>query len=143
MCTGTNNCDGADCKGAYNGAFHAYADQFGNNLGYVSFAQITDGLSNTFFVGEKHVQLGAFGTGPLDCSLYNGDYYTCSTRSAGPNYPLAIAPNVSSVVFGSYHTGVCQFVFGDGSVRSLAVSTNPATLALLANIADGQPVPDF
>jgi hypothetical protein len=56
---------------------------------------------------------------------------------------LASSPNISSVVFGSYHTGVCQFVFGDGGVRSLALGTNSAVLALLANIADGQPVPDF
>ncbi len=142
-CTGTENCDGADCVGAYNGAFRANFDQFGRNLGFVTFAQITDGLSNTLFVGEKHAQQGRFGTGPLDCSLYNGDYWTCSTRSAGPNFPLATSPGDSAVVFGSYHTGVCQFVLGDGSVRPIALTTSPAVLGLLANIADGQPVPDF
>jgi prepilin-type N-terminal cleavage/methylation domain-containing protein len=143
VCTGTNNCDGADCTGAYNGAFRSNYDQFGRNLGFVKFAMITDGLSNTFFAGDKHVQLDKFGCGPLDCSLYNGDYWMCSSRSAGPNFPIATSPRDTAVVFGSYHTGICQFLFGDGSVRSLAVSTNPNTLALLANIADGQPIPDF
>jgi hypothetical protein len=142
-CTGTNNCDGADCVGAYNGAFHSYSDQFGRNLGFVTFANVTDGLSNTFFVGEKQAQAGNFGRGPLDCSLYNGDYWTCSTRSAGPNFPLATSPTSGAVVFGSNHIGICQFLFGDGSVRSVSVNTSPAILALLADIGDGQPIPDF
>ena len=45
--------------------------------------------------------------------------------------------------FGSYHPGICQFVMGDGSVRPLSTAINPNILALLANIADGQPIPDF
>ena len=63
-CTGTEDCDGADCKGRliYNGAFRAGYDQYGRYLGTVTFEQITDGLSNTFFVGEKHVPLGHFGS---------------------------------------------------------------------------------
>jgi hypothetical protein len=142
-CTGTDNCDGADCSGARNGAFRAGYDQFGNWIGAVRFAEITDGLSNTFFVGEKHVQLGRFGMGPLDCSLYNGDYWVCSTRSAGPNYPLMQSPHEATASFGSYHTGLCQFAMGDGSVRSLSTSTDPQILALLANIADGHVIPDY
>jgi prepilin-type N-terminal cleavage/methylation domain-containing protein len=142
-CTGTDNCDGADCAGAFNGAFRSAYDQFGRSLGSVAFAQITDGLSNTFFVGEKHVQQGSFGTGPLDCSLYNGDYWMCCSRSAGPNFPLASSPGSAAAVFGSYHTGICQFLLGDGRVRSLLLSVSPAILGLLANIADGQPIPDF
>jgi prepilin-type N-terminal cleavage/methylation domain-containing protein len=142
-CTGTDNCDGADCAGAYNGAFRVGMNQFGQIIGAVSFNQITDGLSNTILVGEKHAQRGKFGTRELDCSLYNGDYWQCSTRSAGPNYRLATSPNDSAVVFGSYHPGICQFVLGDGSARPISVSTSPAILALLANIADGQPIPDY
>jgi prepilin-type N-terminal cleavage/methylation domain-containing protein/prepilin-type processing-associated H-X9-DG protein len=143
-CTGTDNCDGADCQPRlYNGAFRAGMDQFGNPLGRVTFAAISDGLSNTFFVGEKHVQLSAFGRGPLDCSLYNGDYWICSTRSAGPNYPLVTQLNDTAQAYGSYHPGMCQFLFGDGRVQPISVSINPGTLALLANIADGQVVPDY
>jgi type II secretory pathway pseudopilin PulG len=142
-CTGTDNCDGADCTGATNGAFRVDLDQFGRPVGAVRFAEITDGLSNTFLVGEKHVQLNNFGTGPLDCSFYNGDYWICSTRSAGPNYPLVRLKTDGSQAFGSYHTGVCLFLLGDGSVRGLPNSTDPNILALLANIADGQPTPDY
>jgi hypothetical protein len=143
-CTGTDNCDGTDCDGhVYNGAFRAAMNQYGRALGYISFSDITDGLSNTIFAGDKHVQMQNFGRGVLDCSLYNGDYWMCSSRSAGPNYPLAKKPTDTIIGFGGYHTGICQFLFGDGSTRALANSTDPTILALLANIADGQPIPDY
>jgi prepilin-type N-terminal cleavage/methylation domain-containing protein len=153
-CTGTDNCDGCDCPGAANGAFRAAYSQFGQSLGSVTFTHVTDGLSNTIFLGEKHVPLNSFGYGTLDCSLYNGDYWLCCSRSAGPNYALAQSPSdvpsnlfsnpfYPNIGFGSYHPGICQFVMGDGSVRPIANSTDPGILALLANIADGQPVPSF
>jgi hypothetical protein len=143
-CTGTDNCDGCDCDGqAFNGAFRAYVDQRGKILGSITFTQIIDGLSNTIFAGEKHVLQGYFGYGVLDCSLYNGDYWMCSSRSVSPNYPLAKKPTDAVIGFGGYHTSVCQFLLGDGSVRPVSNSTDPIILALLANIADGQPIPDY
>ncbi len=144
VCTGTDNCDGCDCDGqVYNGAFRANMNQYGQMLGYITYHDITDGLSNTLFAGDKHVHLYYFGYGVLDCSLYNGDYWMCSSRSAGPNYPLASKPTDAVIGFGGYHTGICQFLFGDGSARSINNSANPNTLALLANIADGQAIPDY
>jgi type II secretory pathway pseudopilin PulG len=142
-CTGTENCDGADCSGVNNGAFRSAYDQNLKFLGYVTFASILDGLSNTFFVGEKQVPRGAFGNGPLDCSMYNGDYPMCSSRSAGPNYPIATSQNSSNPTFGGYHPGVCLFLFGDSSVRSISNTIDPKIQALLANIADGQTIPDY
>jgi len=142
VCTGTDNCDGADCDGRlFNGAFHAGMNQYGQNLGVVRYTDITDGLSNTFFAGEKHVQMGYFGWGMLDCSLYNGDYWICSSRSAGPNYPISQDIHDNTVGFGSYHQGTLNFLFGDGHVRSLSKTTDPMVLALLANISDGQDPP--
>ncbi|HTU21903.1 MAG TPA: DUF1559 domain-containing protein [Gemmataceae bacterium] len=143
-CTGTDNCDGCDCDGqVFNGAFRAYQNQYGQVLGYIALKDITDGLSNTIFAGDKHVNLYNFGRGVLDCSLYNGDYWMCSSRSVGPNYPLAQKPSDTVIGFGGYHTGICQFLFGDGSVHAIANSTDPNILALLANIADGQPIPAY
>jgi prepilin-type N-terminal cleavage/methylation domain-containing protein len=143
-CTGTDNCDGTDCDGqAFNGAFRAAKNQYGQALGDISFRDITDGLSNTIFAGDKHVQMQNFGRGVLDCSLYNGDYWMCSSRGAGPNYPLVQNPTDFTIGFGGYHIGICQLVFGDGSVHALSNNTDPNTLALLANISDGQPIPDY
>jgi prepilin-type N-terminal cleavage/methylation domain-containing protein len=161
-CVGTDLCDGTDCGigQVYNGAFRSLTGyDFFTGGSYIpqaiKFSSISDGLSHTIFVGEKHVISTGFGVGSppsgnppdpfrMDGAIYNGDYLIHSGRASGPNYPMAQGPNdTTSVGFGSWHTGVCQFVFGDGSVHALGITINPNTLALLANIADGQVVEDF
>ena len=109
----------------------------------VRFAQITDGLSNTLLVGEKHVPPGSLYTYPYDCGIFDGHNSVCHTRAAGPNYPLAVTANDPGWKFGSVHAGIVQFVFCDGSVHSLEKSINPVTLGLLAQRDDGQPVPEY
>jgi prepilin-type N-terminal cleavage/methylation domain-containing protein len=103
--------------------------------GALKFSQITDGLSQTLFVGEKHIQPAQFGT-PPDSSIYNGDN-GASHRQAGTGAPLARGPTGSGG-FGGWHPGVCIFVLGDGSVRPLAVSIDATNLGYLANRKDGQ-----
>jgi hypothetical protein len=100
-------------------------------------------LSNTLLVGEKHIPLGEFGVGWWDCSTFNGDYFACSTRSAGPSYPLAKDVWDTGWKFGSYHPGICQFCMADGSVRSLRVDIDPTILGWLAQRNDGHVIPDF
>lgn len=106
----------------------------------LNFQSITDGLSSTVFIGERHVPKGMLGMYPWDNSIYNGDH-GCGEAQGGINHPIIskISDNSSqsSGRFGSYHSGVCQFVFGDGSVRSLKNSTDPAMLGYLCNRADG------
>jgi prepilin-type processing-associated H-X9-DG protein len=109
----------------------------------VKLTDITDGLSNTLLVGEKHVPLGYFGQGPLDSSFYNGDYFLSHSRPAGPDYPLAQTLTEISPVFGSYHTFVVQFAFCDGHVEQIKRTISPVTLGLLASINDGLPIPDY
>jgi prepilin-type N-terminal cleavage/methylation domain-containing protein/prepilin-type processing-associated H-X9-DG protein len=101
--------------------------------------QIKDGLSNTFLAGEKHVEIGHFGEEARgDCSAYNGDH-GCAFRGAGPSLPLARTPaDTYSNRFGSYHTGVVNFVFCDGSVKPISVAIDSVTLGLLSDRADGQ-----
>ncbi len=109
----------------------------------VRFAEITDGLSNTFLVGEKHVPKGYEENFPWDCGLLDGHNPQCNTRPAGPDFPLSDSVSGTEWTFGSRHPGVCQFVFGDGSVRPLAIGTSTTTLGRLAARNDGQPIPDF
>jgi prepilin-type N-terminal cleavage/methylation domain-containing protein len=75
-----------------------------------AMAQIPDGTSNTIFFGET--LMGTF-PGNRDFSL--------AWMGAG-SFALAwgIAPaNINWYQFASQHTGVVQFGFGDGSVRSI------------------------
>src|SRR5262249_59021053 len=83
------------------------------------FSDFIDGLSNTLLIGEKHVPQGKLGVGWWDCSIYNGDFYQCSTRTASTWYPLTTNPKDLGWKFGSMHTHVVQFAFADGSVHSL------------------------
>ena len=46
-------------------------------------------------------------------------------------------------VFGSYHPGICQFAFCDGSVHALPVTINLVTLGRLAARNDGEPIPEY
>jgi prepilin-type processing-associated H-X9-DG protein len=107
------------------------------------FADFADGLSNTALVGEKHVRIDALGVGWNDCSTYNGDYYKCSTRSLSAKHPLTTNPRDTGWKFGSLHTGVVQFCFADGRVRTIAVTTDPYTLELLGDRSDGQVIGDY
>ena len=108
--------------------------------GKLKFMSFTDGLSNTIFVGEKHIPNFNFGN-PPDSSIYNGDN-GASHRQAGVGDPIAKGPNGSGG-FGSYHPGLCQFVLGDATVRPIPVNISLTVLGNLANRADGRAIPAF
>jgi prepilin-type N-terminal cleavage/methylation domain-containing protein len=106
------------------------------------FHDILDGLSNTIFFGEKHVNMKLWGQ-PPDISIYNGDNFGYCMR-AGPGLGLARGPtSTASGVFGSYHPELCQVGLGDGSVRALQVSISTTVLQALAKRNDGVVVPGF
>ena len=111
--------------------------------GGVRIAQVTDGLSNTIMLGEKHVSLtglnGDNGFGG-DGSVFNGDKGNSfrGMSSSMARFPTDTATNV----FGSWHTGVCQFAFGDGSIKPIRNSITLTVFQNMGNIADGNVV-DF
>jgi hypothetical protein len=122
----------------------------------VQFKHIEDGLSNTAFVGEKHVPVPGtrdwFGQiDAKDNSVYNPDFWSSVGRKGGFGRPLAESTDGSqggtelqtyNKNFGSWHSGICQFVFGDGSVQPLNNDIDEYMLGHICNIADGQIV-DF
>jgi prepilin-type N-terminal cleavage/methylation domain-containing protein len=114
-----------------------------NTKSNTKISSIVDGTSNTFLAGEKHVPLGTFGHLKVgDGSVYSGAWTSFSGRVAGLEDPLARgADDLSKSVagdawwarrFGSYHTGICQFVFCDGSVRAISTSIDPTNLRRMA-----------
>jgi len=114
----------------------------------MTFDRITDGLSKTILVGEKHVPAGET---RRQGSLYNGDNQNNCARVAGPQAPLANSPIDTTACrdvagcqdcicdnFGSWHIGLVQFVFADGHVSAISVATNANVMELLAIRDDGK-----
>jgi hypothetical protein len=109
----------------------------------VRIQDVTDGLSNTFAFGEKHVPLGTFND-LKDGAVFNGGLPEGVFRKASASSPLAFTKTEPyNAQFGSFHTGIVQFVFGDGSVHALSTSVPGSTLALLANRSDGLVIPSY
>lgn len=106
---------------------------------------VTDGMSNTLMIGDKHVPSNQLTKGKWDCSIYDGLNLDCHCRSAGvAGFGLAASiKDQATQKFGSWHLGTCQFVFGDGSVHALRVDLDPQVLECLANIADGKATPPY
>jgi prepilin-type N-terminal cleavage/methylation domain-containing protein len=105
-------------------------------------ADITDGTSNTIMIGEKHIKLGTLNDPVTDGMIYSGGEQQTYFRRGGPSWPLVLDPKAEvNFQFGSWHTGVVQFVLADGSVRGIRTSIPGSTIALLANISDGQVIP--
>jgi prepilin-type processing-associated H-X9-DG protein len=128
---------------------------------YTNIAQIVDGTSHTFLIGEKHVVLGHFGEESYrdlsgrtvtvgDKAYYSGLGYDTAQRVAGANFPLAPNPEYVRVpgdnhqgdMFGSYHPGVCQFAFADAHVTAIPITIDATNLARLA-VRDDQQVISF
>ena len=121
------------------------------------FSDVTDGLSNTLFLGEKHITPKFLGKccrdnhGPegrdgyiywnrANGNPFYGEYWIAGSanlgmaRSAkeGEGLQINAAP-----ALGSWHPGVVNYLLGDGSVRPLAVNTSPTLLLNLATRGDG------
>jgi prepilin-type N-terminal cleavage/methylation domain-containing protein/prepilin-type processing-associated H-X9-DG protein len=138
-CVGTTGID--HFKTLPNGTVNRPDGAFEKPTG-LNFAALTDGLSHTILVGEKHIPVGHLRDYPWDCSIFDGHQWVCHTRAGGPDFPIATGRHADVWAFGSAHPGLCQFLFGDGSVRALKSNINPLTLALLASRDDGFPIPD-
>ncbi len=133
--------------------------------GRTQLLAITDGLSNTMMLGESGAreEPWAVGTKHTDPSFTTvrgawaaeQNTMTCS----GTQGPLAPATKPAKVTSGtqvptaltinaynqgelySFHTGVCNVAFGDGSVRAVRSGMSLSVMLLLAARADGQVIP--
>lgn len=110
------------------------------------FRDVTDGLTKTFFMGEKQLEEAGLrkGLAPYDDgSVYNPDALPRVARWAGPGHALGRGPTEPhNNNFGSWHPGGCLFVMGDGSVRAISPEIDTVILGRLANCADGLSIPE-
>lgn len=141
-------CQGALC---YASSQVDAASQLTSSKSQTSLRDITDGTSQTFLVGEKHSVRSMWGqSGPSwgEGSIYNGDFPRNFSRIAGqPKFNLGQGPDDNSgpfhCKFGSWHQGVCQFLFADGHAIPLSSGLDMDVLQKLACRNDGKVIPDL
>jgi prepilin-type processing-associated H-X9-DG protein len=116
--------------------------------------EITDGLSNTFLIGER---AALFAKSPWVGAVSNGTLRTTPnapvfTSSALPAAAMPMArigrkplndPWVEPYDFFSPHPGVMNFVFADGSVHAIRFNTSIPVLQALATRAAGDTVGEY
>ncbi len=100
------------------------------NRSETKFSHVQDGLSNTLAIGEA--EGGVLAT--------SGDAPATWLWMSAPTLPASGTWMVGAGdrgAFGSYHTGITQFVVGDGSVRGISDSIDVTTWVSLNGMKDG------
>ena len=139
-----------DISGA-NGIFHSAPYQ-GNSM-----SDVTDGTSNTMYVGESQGQtVGNRRTDVL--SIYNNSgaainfaYFFGNGLPFTPNDEAYLNPILDEMgqqrygadQFSSTHPGTVNFTFADGSSHAISRNTDPSVLDSLATCANGEVVGDY
>lgn len=124
----------------------------GNRLGvYITFSMVTDGLSNTIFVGEglpnEHDHLAGnqwwgFNNGASHATTIIPINHRSDTRAAcnSTNNTTSWQNWDISWGFKSKHSGGANFLFGDGHVFFISETIDHRTYQLLGCRNDGLPV---
>lgn len=115
----------------------------------ITSADVRDGESYTIMIGEKYLDpdyYAYFSSAADNETLYSGfdnDNWRCTNR-AGVKSGATMAmmqdrPGYSNTyIFGSAHSGSCNFAFCDGSVRTIPYSIDPIIFEYLGSRADGE-----
>jgi prepilin-type processing-associated H-X9-DG protein len=111
-------------------------------------ASITDGTSNTIFVGERHTRTH-FTRGPFWADSFN-------LYSKGASWPYSITlladydacqaqinSNYCKYGWGALHAGGINFLFGDGHVRIISTTIDMNTFMALSTVSGGEVLPNF
>jgi prepilin-type N-terminal cleavage/methylation domain-containing protein/prepilin-type processing-associated H-X9-DG protein len=108
---------------------------------HVGEKDVTDGTSNTIYVGEKL-------TDAADLGWMSGTRATLRNTGTPPRSPWSRGndqrgpkPPINDLEVGGFeseHNGVCNFLFGDGHTRGISSTVDPKVFQQLGSRADGQ-----
>ncbi|MCZ2340527.1 MAG: DUF1559 domain-containing protein [Bacteroidales bacterium] len=119
-----------DYNAAYGTIAVASQGAFGND-GAANIATMTDGTSNTVAIGESKQQHTSNDYGPYwGAGTHTSVHGHTNGSSYLPNYPYGNCPGSTTKKcqyawgFGSYHTGVTNFLMCDGAVRVIRDSVD-------------------
>ena len=142
---------GSDASGlagaSANGAFPWYSASASPPANR-NFRDFTDGLSNSFLVGERvaagklnNMEVGgdSIWSGVVD---YGDDVGGECTMAWPVNLRRATAAT-DSLSYSSQHVGGAHFLMGDGAVRFISENISTYTYQYLAGINDGQVIGEF
>ncbi len=117
---------------------NVFPPSIGGNL---MLLNVTDGLSNTIFVGEKSMDPRAYNTGGW---YWDEPVFTGGAGGTGRNgtglYRDGPGVNFANN-WGSAHTAGAMFLFGDGSVHYLSFSVSATDFAAALTPTGGEPPP--
>jgi len=142
-------------EGKLDGAINAPAAYSATNLmSRVTIGGVTDGMTYTALIGEKHLNPSKLGQS-LEDAPYNLLHFSSSSSAGGvriaalglapdPNTPQvgnasAADADTAYLRFGSWHPGICQFAFGDARVVSVKNHATETVLLYMSGRSDGTP----
>ncbi len=121
----------------------------------VGIADVTDGTSNTIFVGEilpecnDHTagwwHYNGMGNAHASTSVPINEMTTCPNATSGVTFPNCRAQSNWNLSWGfrSKHPGGAQFLMVDGSARFISQTVDYVTYQRLGGRRDGQPIGQF
>jgi prepilin-type N-terminal cleavage/methylation domain-containing protein len=115
--------------------FHA------NASGGIKINQIKDGTSHTLIMGERGVSNDLYGCPYCGAGLYNGQFNIGdgdNLMATDIGLSRGKPDNNHNWHFWSYHPGIAQFLFADGSAKPLSYDIDDVTLKALTTRAYGE-----
>lgn len=107
----------------------------------VRIADITDGTSNTFLLGERGIEEGLDWGWPI-CGGTECEQYISAERGLTPADNPPNTPNIERR-FWSWHVGGDHFLMSDGAVRFLSTSIDYRTFLSLSTRSGGEVIGEF